>query len=269
MGFEQAFNELKERAEQSIKRKDGDYIKDGLLHCGKCHTPKQTRVILCNKEITPFCVCKCESKRIEAEKKKHIAERRRSECFGNSSLRNCTFAADDKTNEKLTNAMQAYVDNFTTFKRSGKGLLLYGSVGRGKTFAAAEVANALIDKGYSAYFANISKISKITYAEQQGFIDRLDGYSMLIIDDFSAERKTEYTQEMIYTIINNRCDIAKPMILTTNLTATELKNPQDRMSERIFDRIMKCCQPIEVTGINRRHVETTNDFDKINKILGL
>lgn len=27
----------------NAKAEVGDYVKDGLLHCGKCHTPKQYR----------------------------------------------------------------------------------------------------------------------------------------------------------------------------------------------------------------------------------
>lgn len=35
---------LAKAAAQNHKPQDGDYIKDGLLYCGKCHTPKQCEV---------------------------------------------------------------------------------------------------------------------------------------------------------------------------------------------------------------------------------
>ena len=35
---------LAKAAATNFKPKEGDYIKDGLLYCGKCHTPKQCEV---------------------------------------------------------------------------------------------------------------------------------------------------------------------------------------------------------------------------------
>jgi ABC-type sugar transport system ATPase subunit len=32
---------VERRAAETIKAEQGDYIVDGLLHCGKCNTPKQ------------------------------------------------------------------------------------------------------------------------------------------------------------------------------------------------------------------------------------
>ena len=47
-----------------------DYINpaDGLLYCGKCHTPKQCRVTAFGRETTPYCTCECEQKRLAEEK---------------------------------------------------------------------------------------------------------------------------------------------------------------------------------------------------------
>ena len=36
-----------------------DYVgEDGLLYCGKCHTPKQMRLMFLNKEMMPLVPCK-------------------------------------------------------------------------------------------------------------------------------------------------------------------------------------------------------------------
>ena len=42
--FKEYATALEARANEAIKTEEGDYIKDGLLHCGKCNTPKQHRV---------------------------------------------------------------------------------------------------------------------------------------------------------------------------------------------------------------------------------
>lgn len=63
-----------------------DYIDpaDGLLHCGKCSTPKQCVVKAFGRVTTQYCLCSCEQKRLAAEKLEReqqqvIADKRRRE----------------------------------------------------------------------------------------------------------------------------------------------------------------------------------------------
>ncbi len=75
---------------------------------------------------------------------------------------------------------------------------------------------------------------------------------LLVIDDFGMERGTEYALEQIYNIIDSRYRSRKPLIVTTNLTLTELKNPQDTAHARIYDRLLELCTPIACTGPSMR-----------------
>ena len=45
---------------------------------------------------------------------------------------------------------------------------------------------------------------------------------------------------------------ARPMIITTNLKLSELKNPPDLAHARIYDRILERCAPILFDGKNFR-----------------
>lgn len=47
-----------------------DYIDpaNGLLYCGRFHTPKQCRVTFFGRESIQYCTCKCEQERLVAEK---------------------------------------------------------------------------------------------------------------------------------------------------------------------------------------------------------
>ena len=65
-------------------------------------------------------------------------------------------------------------------------------------------------------------------------------------------RSTEYALEQIYNIIDSRYRSRKPLIVTTNLTLTELKNPQDTAHARIYDRLLELCTPIACTGPSMR-----------------
>ena len=55
-----------------------------------------------------------------------------------------------------------------------------------------------------------------------------------------------------FLIIDSRYRSRKPLIVTTNLTLTELKNPQDTAHARIYDRLLELCTPIACTGPSMR-----------------
>ena len=48
----------------SAVTQDGDFQKDGLLHCGKCGKPKQCRIQVPFGERIVSCMCQCQ---IDAE----------------------------------------------------------------------------------------------------------------------------------------------------------------------------------------------------------
>lgn len=280
MGFQQAFDVLEANAAEAIKEETGDYTKDGLLHCGKCHTPKQTRVNFLGEIRTPHCLCKCakeqrDKEEQEEQRAKHrrriVAERRRLG-FPDSELEEMTFAADDNANPRITNAAKKYVEQFSEFRKTGQGLLFYGEVGTGKTFVAASIANALIDGGYYALVTNFGRIANVIsekFEGRQDFYDSINRFDLLVLDDLGTERKTEYMQEIVYNVIDNRYRSGLPMIITTNLTAEELKKPDSITNKRIYDRVLERCLPVEVAGKNRRHSKVSENFAELNKTLGL
>ncbi len=275
----QIVNNLIKQSLTAIPRNEGDYLgKDGLLYCGKCHTKKQTEVIFRGMKRHPMCLCKCESEkrdREEEEKKRKKFEQKinKLRCVGfpESNMQEWTFANDDMSNNRVTNAMQKYVDNFEKMKMQGKGLLLYGSVGTGKTFAACEVANALIDKGYPVLVTNFARIINALQAtfEKQEYIDSFNRFSLLVIDDLGIERNTEFAKEQVYNIIDSRYRVGLPMIITTNLSIDKIKKPDDIENGRIYDRILERCFPIEITGQSRRRKAVRENYNDIKNMLGL
>ena len=152
--FDEIVNNIANNAERANAVEQGDYIgDDGLLYCGKCNTRKQCRVELFGKERIMFCTCKCrkeqlEAERIEQEKREKWLriERLRRLGFPDAEMQKWTFKADNGQNADIMQVAKNYVDNFAEMKKRGKGLLLFGEVGTGKSFAAACIANALIDK---------------------------------------------------------------------------------------------------------------------------
>lgn len=275
-----AFDSIAKKANEVIKIEDGDYYgEDGLLYCGKCHTKKQHRDMYFRIGNVTMCLCKCakeernreeaaEAQRKEAEK----IMRYRSVGFPEEDMKNWTFANDDRTNEKLSQAMQTYVENFDKYKAEGKGLLLYGDTGRGKTFSACCVANALIDKGVPVLVTQFTRIRNELWGMSEGrqeYLDNINRFPLLVIDDLAAEGKTEYMGELIYNVIDSRERAKLPIIITTNLTKEELENPADMTYKRIFSRLFGNCVPVRVEGKDRRKQRLIAEYGSMRDELGL
>lgn len=279
INLENIVNSAMDAAEKANRVVEGDYIgENGLWYCGKCHTPKQVKIELLGEIKTPFCMCDCEQKKKEAEEaeKRKIKEEERIKelrktAFYEKPMQQWNFANDDLANEKITKAMQRYVDNFAELRKAGKGLLLYGSTGTGKTYAACEVANALIDKGYSVKVTNFARVLNMLQGtfEKQEYLDELNRYSLLVIDDLGIERDTAFAKEQVYNVIDARYRSGKPMIITTNLSMDKIKSPDDIENRRIYDRIIERCFPIEISGVSRRRKAVSRDYEDMKNLLGL
>lgn len=302
---------IEQRAAASIKAEQGDYYgDDGLLYCGKCSTPKECRYELFGEMRTSRCLCKCREERYKREMEKvrsatmyqnfteysrtatdfellkwidsrdyTICEQIVNErqkllkriCFPSGDMSQMTFENDDRANEKVSKIMKNYADNFETMKTDGKGILLFGEVGRGKSYLACCVGNALIEKGIPVLMTDfewIEKKSGENYAERQKFFDTLNEFPLLIVDDLGVERNTPYMNSIVYTVIDNRVKAGLPIIVTTNLTANELKNPAEMTNQRIYSRLLGACIPVEVTGVDRRREALKEAHAVYKDILG-
>ena len=279
MGFEEVLSALSEESVRNIPQDKLDYINDdGLLCCGKCKTPKQVEIVIGSRKLRPLCLCKCEEERVREEDRQWKRKQRqiridslRKDCFPKCDMGEWTFENDDMSNEKITDIMKRYVENFSEFRKTGQGLLLHGGFGKGKTFAACEVANALIDRCYPVLVTNFAQLLnrlQNTF-ERQDFVDSLNTYALIVIDDLGIERDSDYAKEQVYNIIDARYRAGLPMIITTNLTLEELKNPTNTENRRIYDRILEKCFPIEVKGGNHRRKAIRESYNDISRILGV
>lgn len=269
-------------ASQDSHYEEGDYLnEDSLLMCGKCHTPKQCRFIATwdGKEKKPYTLCDCARARRDAEEQARQAQNLRIEVnrlrklgFPDSEMAEWTFAHDDGTDPRTTSIAHKYVDNFTEMKKRGKGLLLYGPVGTGKTHAAACIANELINQGRPCLVTNFARITNTLqgmFDGKQRYLDDFNRLDLLVIDDLAAERDTSYMNEMIFNIIDSRYRSGKPLIVTSNLTQAELTAPTSVDKERIYSRLLEMCVPVEVKGADRREKKLQDDSADMKRLLGL
>lgn len=280
MGVNNVLSSIAERAAQRYAEQEGDYRDaDGLLMCGKCHTPKQVRQPFLGKVKVLACACKCvvANNRREADAKRkrdrmQYLDNMRRTGFPDAEMRKWVFANDDGGNTKLMSIAHKYVDNFDEMRANGTGLLLYGNVGCGKSFTAACIANALIDTGTPCMMTNFTRIInrlQESFAGRQKYIDNLSRFDLLVLDDMAAERNTEYVWEQVMTIIDARYRSGLPVIVTTNLTIGELADPADIRRQRVYSRLKEMCVPIEVIGADRRTRKMERNVMSAKSLLGL
>lgn len=270
--IETLFDEISSRTPIYSDEYIGD---DGFLHCKACHDRIQTDVEVFGKKRRVRCICSCVKQMREAQEAKEreqLRKERRKNCFREAKMAAWNFANDDGANPIITKAMENYCKNFKTYRESGQGLLLYGAVGTGKTFYAACIANRLIDDGYGVYMTNFASLTnriQATFDERQEIIESMNHYSLLIIDDLGAERNSDFMRETVFNIIDSRYRSGLPFIITTNLTADEIKKPQEISYQRIYDRVIERCFPVEVKGSSRRRAKLKKTYFDIKKDLGL
>lgn len=260
-----SFNQILAKAAQqsaSATMQPGDYLEGGLLFCGRCHTAKQARIPIPGGDVvTVSCLCQCataarDARIVERHQQEEMdeLERLRSAGIVSQRLRDATFENADGQNETVLDKLRRYVSKWPEMREKNIGLLLYGAVGTGKSYGAACIANALIAQRIPAFMSNFSGILNgmgETF-EKNSYISSLMRYPLLILDDFGVERSTEYSLEQIFNVIDSRYRTGKPLIVTTNLPLSDLKNPADTAHRRIYDRLLEMCVPISFGTEGRR-----------------
>lgn len=249
----------------------------GLIHCSSCHMPRQTTLTVLGRTVHPGVPCQCQRERYErdeAERKQREEMTRiaRMKATGlqDATLRGFTFANDSGVNPEMNRA-HAYVEHWADMRQRGLGLLLWGDVGTGKSFFAGCIANALLDKGIPVLMTNFSRIlnalTDLATRDRNDFIDSLNRYELLIIDDLGIERGTDFALEQVFGVIDSRYRSKKPLIVTTNLTLSELKHPVDLAHSRIYDRVLERCVPLRISNQNLREVNRAVNLSMARNLL--
>ena len=257
--------------------REGEYLgEDGLLYCEKCHTPIQCRKQFLGKMRTLPCICRCRQEEMKRQKEEAEAreqmmkiQRLKSTGIQERHLLDWRFeAAED--NETIRWAKN-YVANWKRVRAENLGLLLWGDVGTGKSFAAACIANALLEQAIPVLMTNFSKILNqmgAMYTEERyQYIASFNHYPLLIIDDLGIERSTEYAKEQVYAVIDERYKANLPLIITTNLTINQIRNPENVADARIYSRVLEMCTPIQVKGNDRRQTTSREKQERVKTVL--
>lgn len=192
-----------------------------------------------------------------------------------------TFADDDGSDPKTSEALRKYVENWVEVRRNNLGLLFHGDVGGGKTFWAACIANALIEKAVDdgAWESPVwmTTVQKLRWEMQQNFekdkariLRQIAETKLLILDDFGFEKETKTANESLFEIVDQRYKVGRPLIITTNLTLDEIRFEQDMSRRRVYDRVIEMCStPVYISADGRRQRIAREKSAALRKILGI
>lgn len=266
-------------------RNPGDYTgSDGLLRCGVCGQPKRKRVdISPDKDGSVMKIASVACDCVKRHRAKAVAQSaeaklvRMQERGGISA--HCTFQAAEQSPE--LDKCRRYAANWDKAKAANVGLLLWGDVGTGKTFAAHCVCNELLRRPepVGAFVTSLSRVLNSGW-DKSGIAERVRNAPLVVFDDLGAERSSEYALENVFMLVDERYRARKPLIVTTNLTIGEISNPvakdpktgqmfPDMRRKRIYDRILEVCVPIRFKGASRREAIGAGKLDFAVGVLGL
>lgn len=178
--------------------------------------------------------------------------------------------AKKKAKEKLIKALgqkgfdEFYFDRFQcdlstndafktcqNFNYESQNLYLWGPAGTGKS----HLAGAIFRRYQGGIFIKHAKLNRIFQGlkndEYEKLLEEFTHCPVLIIDDLGTAKQTEYADQVLYEIIDDRQMAYKNgLVVTSNLS---LKDLADRLGDdRLTSRIAGLCKTVKIESMDRR-----------------
>jgi hypothetical protein len=150
--------------------------------------------------------------------------------------------------------------------KTGRGLVLMGMSGRGKTGAAVGVLRYFHDRGHRVYFTAVQDLLEAT---KEGFEDktnlpegarpliRAERAHVLVLDDLGAERVTDWTAAAVDNLVRKRYNAERPTIITSNLSTADFRR---RVGPRLLSRLAETTQAVVADGPDYRTERPESEF---------
>ena len=179
----------------------------------------------------------------------------------------------DATRERLREPgpIVAYLDNLPDDVRDGRGLLLLGPVGTGKTAALALIAREAQDRltGWTpVWYCTTSRLIShlLRGTEMMRFQDTTSGRgepyevdpkdaTLLLLDEFGAAYESDYAMAAFEDYLGLRYDQRLATCVAANLTPEQIKAKPHYA--RMVDRWKETCRVVVIGGVSMRQIAKT------------
>jgi hypothetical protein len=148
------------------------------------------------------------------------------------------------------------------------GIYIAGPVGTGKTYQAAALVkhrfrtfdqprldgyySGPLTAGRPVVWANVPKLLeqvRRSFDAPDTAPTGLEHAPLLVLDDIGAEKPSEWVEERLYCIVNERYESGLPIIVTSNHTPAQLGG---RIGARLASRLREMCEVHGLGGRDRR-----------------
>src|SRR3954454_10231810 len=194
----------------------------------------------------------------------------------------CTFENFSAYNPSLEQALEqarrvpSRFPAANNLREQGRGLLLEGPPGVGKTHLAVAVLKRVMDssgaRGLFYDTRDLLRLIRSTYdpsihATELDILRPVMTADLLVLDDLGAEKPSEWVEETMNLIVNTRYNERRLTIFTSNYE--ELPDDNDpeglksRIGFRIHSRLYEMCDFLEFDGADYRHLPPNGGIDDL------
>jgi DNA replication protein DnaC len=182
------------------------------------------------------------------------------------------FRGADKTLKAARLMVQRFVEGYP-LETEGRGLLITGDIGVGKTHLAVGLLKELIaHRGVSGLFYDYRELLKEVQnsynrdvaATELSILRPVFEAEVLVLDELGAAKPTDWVWDTVAQILNSRYNERRTTIITTNYAnapgllaargqgeaklAMRDETLGDRIGERMLSRLQEMCVVVEMHG---------------------
>lgn len=138
---------------------------------------------------------------------------------------------------------------------SGRGLLLVGGCGSGKTHLAVAALLEIIDRGKPGrlLFCNFQDLIQEIQASfdsedtpsKSEILRPLREADLLVLDELGSQKPSVFVQDILYYVINSRYNGLRSTIFTTNY----VNDLGERIGERLRSRLYEMTEELRLVGV--------------------
>lgn len=249
--------------------------------CSLCEGSGLRIVEESGRRVAKSCDCRIQRRTARALERARIPRR-----YEHCTLENYSILRGADKSQKAARLMAHKFVEAYPIQTGGKGLLLTGSIGVGKTHLAVGILKELILKrGVNGLFYDYRELLKQvqnTYnadvaATELGILKPVFEAEVLVLDELGAAKPTDWVWDTVAQILNTRYNEERTTLITTNYEnasalaaagdatdharrAMRDETLGDRIGERMLSRLQEMCVTIDVRGEDFRQTMARASF---------